>query len=387
MISFKNGVTLSRKQAKELDEKDSLVLSKGFTPKVMMRDQCDHPYLAKSPDPLTVSDVFKGYLPANKLTSSDPKLQKHCTSLEFEGAFLELLVPCLMKALFKDLIIVPEVYLHVDIDNKTYIYSKLLMGFDEFLHHKTNLKFGNLLQREALPRRQALQLTEDEAFIIGQLYAAALIFNHWDVLNSKLLNSGLVEQDDTKRACIVDFGFCCHLSYKGRHNDSLCEDDENFQEGKKIGLRFFSRDYVRDYRHRFALPFDVKVGSLLPHTLIEDLFEISGKDSISLSMRNGFQSIITQALKSIRSEPRLYSIVLQSCFDRFSKESVIQPHQLKQWINMSYYADTVEEDTLFNTIVGRIEDCERLLEQAQNGIDMLNLQENARDVYVKRQTF
>lgn len=381
MISFQDGIQLTQKSESSLQASESQLLSKGFTKKLLMVNQHQETFLAKSPDPLSVKEVFRGYIPEKELDSTTLATQKHLFSLELEISFIEVLIPRLMQALFAGQLITPEVYLHVDKDHHIFVLSKLLHGFDEFLHSKVENKFGYILNHKKIPSRDDLELTEQEAYLVGQLYAAALIFNHWDILNSKLLNAGKIEVRGQSTACIVDFGFCLHLSYKGRHTDSLCLDDENFKHGKKINYRFFSQDYNRDYRHRFALPFDTIVGALLPHTLIDDLYQLSGQDKISTAMRNGFSAMVNQADKSIRTNPKLYEQVFKECLQRISKESSITAEDLPQFLNMNYYLGKIGDDNLYTIVKGRVEDCFRLLACFEQGIDPRVLHEQARDAY------
>ncbi|WP_367607084.1 hypothetical protein [Legionella sp. W05-934-2] len=383
MLNFPGSLRIEYKEKSKLSPEDSELISKGFTPKTIMQDQEGHSYIAKSPDPLTAKDVFNGYVPPQAIDELDPKTKRHIFSLEFEGAFLELLIPNVMKGLFGDLMVVPEVYLHVGQNNQVILLSKILSHFDEFLHQKVTQKFGAVLENSEIPRREQLDLNEDDAFFIGQIYAAALIFNHWDILNSKFLNSGKIRVDNQFKACIVDFGFCGHLSYKGRHNDSLCIDDENFTKGKKINYRFFTSNYLQDYRHRFALPFDGRVGTLLPHTIIENLFDLSGNNPISLSMRKGFATMVEQAIHNLESNPNLYETAFNDSLNHFSKESSIQPQDLGEWINMSYYHGNPQSDTLFTIISDRVYDCQRLLNQFNQGVDAISLHEETRDHYVQ----
>ncbi|HAT1764949.1 TPA: hypothetical protein I8Y96_000402 [Legionella pneumophila] len=387
MISFQDGVKLIEKDSTSIQSRESELLGKGFTKKLLMVNQEQETFLAKSPDPLSVQEVFRGYIPEKKLDSTTEAVQKHLFSLELELSFIEVLIPCFMRVLFADQLITPEVYLHIDKNNHIFVLSKLLNGFDEFLYSKVAGKFGYILDHKKIPSRKDLDLTEQEAYLVGQLYAAALIFNHWDILNSRLLNAGKIEISGQTKACIVDFGFCLHLSYKGRHTDSLCLDDENFSYGKRINYRFFSLDYNRDYRHRFALPFDTMVGTLLPHTLIEDLYQLSGNDRLSTAMRNGFAAMIKQADKSIRSNPKLYEEVFSECLQRISNESSVKAEDLPYFLNMNYYLGKIGDDNLFSIIKGRIRDCFRLLSCFEQGIDPRILHENARDTYYKVNSF
>jgi hypothetical protein len=386
MPNFENGLRIESKDASSLSSENLDILKKGFTQKTMMFDQNGHPYLAKSPDPLTAKEVFTGYLPEGDISECNARLQSHVFSLEFEGAFLEMLAPNLMKALFGDLLAVPEVYLHVTEKQEIILLSKLMDGFDEFLHRKVSKNFGTLLDAAELPKRAQINLNKEEAYFIGQLYAAALIFNHWDILNSKLLNSGVVHSNGLSKAAIVDFGFICHLSYKGRHNDSLSLRDENFVHGKRVEYCFFTKQYLQNYRHRFALPFDSKVGTLLPHTLIEDLFDIAGEDPISKKMREGFRSMVEKASKTIESDPAFYEKVFQYTLSRISTDSAIPAKDLGQFMNMCFYHGPLGKDNLCTILTARVHDCQRLLQHVNRGTTMLAQHEQARDEYVSRNT-
>jgi hypothetical protein len=162
--------------------------------------------------------------------------------------------------------------------------------------------------------------------------------------------------------------------------------DENFVHGKKVHYTFFAQQYLQHYRHRFALPFDRKVGALLPYTLIEDLFDIAGNDPISLKMREGFRSMVEKALHTIESDPKFYERVFANTLKRISTDSAIPAKDLGNFINMSFYKGPLGKDNLCTILTERVRDCKRLLQKVNQETSMLALHELTRDEYATRNT-
>lgn len=382
MPTFKKNLHLQPAKPSNVDATHKKLLTEGITAKTILHDQHQHAYLAKQPDPLTVEDVFKDYLPKAAIDPDSPWQKAHIKSIELESAFLEVLMPSLVKALFGEHIVVPEVFLHVESDNSVYIISKLLPDFEEFLAHKPCLKEGKACFEPKLPSRKDLALTKQEAFIIGQLYAVGLVINHWDLLNSKLRNSGKARD----KPAIVDFGFCAHLSYKGRHADSLPLDDQNFNTDTKPNYNFFGQTYLQHYRHRHALPFDHQVAPMPTHTLIEDLYEMSKADEISQAMQAGFEFMVTAAQQNIKQNPKLLVDAFQQTLDKISNESHIQPPQLLAQINRNFYKAIPGSYNLFSIIKGRLFDCCRVLAGAKSGFSTMALQQQTQKRYQDAQS-
>lgn len=234
MPKLRHNTELVEVNKEKLPDNISSSLTKGITQKRILRDQFGTYYLFKKPDELTIDDVFKGYLSQKELKNPSFDASKHIFSIKLEGAFLEILIPRMAKKLFEGILVAPENYLHVDQDKSIAVISRFINSFCEFLSQKEITKTEPLFEREQLPKRDDLELTLEEGRILGQLYAVALVFNLWDLLNSKLLNSGYcTDKDNVKRAAIVDFGCGGTLSYKGRHADTLAMDDPEFSPSKK----------------------------------------------------------------------------------------------------------------------------------------------------------
>ncbi|KTD10646.1 hypothetical protein Lgra_1612 [Legionella gratiana] len=370
----------------KLPEKIASSLSKGITEKKILEDQFGAYYLIKKPDTLTVYDVFKGYLSDEQLENPDFDPKKHIFSIQLEGAFLEIVIPRMAKKMFEGILIVPENYLHVE-DKSIGVISKFINNFSEFLSQKDAIKIESLFDREHLPKRNDLSLTPEEAMIIGQLYAVALVFNLWDLLNSKLLNSGYCLREGIKQAAIVDFGCGATLSYKGRHADTLAMDDPNFLPAKKIDYSFFGQYYRDHYRHGYALPFDQLVAPLLPHTIISDLFNMSGKDPISQAMLEGFCHAITTAEKNMAQNPCLLEEGLAESYTAITLDSSVQADELQSHLNTEFYSIKPKKDShsLIHLLQQRLISAKMLISKFQAGISATSIQEEIRDYYYHSQ--
>lgn len=353
-------------------------LTTGLTEKSIFCDQDGSFYLAKKPDVLTVSDVFQGYLPQQSIHEDSPQLQKHIYSVQLERSFLEVLIPLMAKNLFKGVLEVPDNYLHITEDKTILVISKFIDNFQEFLGKKECIKGrSTYVDFEELPSRKDLQLTADEARIIGQLYAVALLFNLWDLFNSKLLNSGyVVNRGQPAKACIVDFGYGAHISYKGRHTDTLAYDDPNFILGHKIEHTFFGKSYQEHYRHDNALPFDTQVGPLLPHAVVTDLYSMSGKDEISQAMLSGFKQALKIAEKNEDENPQLLEEALSQSFAAITLDSKYQQQELKAHLHHEYY-----KETLIEIVRGRLRSALELIPKFEAGEDSRKIHEEIRDNY------
>lgn len=291
--------------------------------------------------------------------------------------------------MFEGILEVPENYLHVDKDKSIGVISKFINSFSEFLSQKETVKTEPLFEREQLPKRDDLSLTSEEARFLGQLYAVALVFNLWDLLNSKLLNSGYcVDKNHQKRAAIVDFGCGGTLSYKGRHADTLAFDDPDFSPTKKVAYSFFGQKYRDHYRHGYALPFDKLVAPLLPHTIIADLFDMSKEDKISRSMLEGFCEAITTAEKNMAQDPHLLEDALFQSLSAITLDSSIQTHDLKSHLNAEFYGKPEKNSHALVTILQqRLHSVKMLLMQFKVGISATEIQQEIRDYYYYSQNW
>lgn len=358
------------------------MLGKGVTPKQIVKDLDENFYMVKSPEHLPVKEVFKDYIPDPELENDDEAKRQHIFDVQLEMAFLEVFYSKVCKKLFSEFLVVPELLLHVDSGHEIYVFSKLLEHFYEFLSHKPCVAEALLYNRAVIPGREALELSMEEAHILGQLYAVSLVINHWDILNANLLNSGLSRVEDRTLPAIVDFGLCGHLSYQGRHNDSLPFKDKLFSLGRTIELNNSSDHYLRYYRAEHALPFDKKVGPLQPHRILNDLFDLSIQNPIALEMRKGFEFLIDHARQALMASPTILQEALTETLASVSNESAISRTAMLERFNQNFYTYQPNSFNIFSIIKARVYDCVRLLEEFRSGQSMTSIHENVRDLYV-----
>lgn len=358
----------------------------GFTPKQLVRDLQGRDYIAKKPDPLSVENVYQGFVSPTALQRNLSDKFQNVKSVELETTYLEILMPIVVKKLFNDLVLAPDNYLHLGSDGQVWVLSRMIDNFEEFLHQKPCIATRDPDDTGRIPSRESLSLTADEAYIIGQLYAVALVINHGDLLNSKLLNSGLRRQPDgSLQAAIVDFGMCAHVSYKGRHVDTLAQDDPGFLYKKTLGLNFFGKTYLEQYNYRHALPFDRMVAPMMMHSLIESLYEMSADDEISLMMRQGFEKAITTAIDKLEENPNLFVEALVEARERCSVESLPNMTALDEILTHSFYQTEPEQHNLITILSGRVYSCLTVLQNFKAGQTLVEQQQQVRDEYYESQ--
>lgn len=362
-------------------------VSKGMNKKKVIRSQHNEFFLLKTPGELNVNDVFQNYLPQSKISVDSAQLNYHLANLRLEEAFLEILIPRMAAKMFAGVLVVPETYLHIELGHNIWIISKFLKNFDEFLSHKPCIKERSLFYDDHLPTRADLELSEEEAYLLGQLYAVALVFNLWDLFNSNLLNSGFIREEDGKnKAAIVDFGYAAHISYKGRHTDTLALSDPNFFPKKKISYSFFGKNYREHYTHSYALPMDRVVGPLFPHLVVSDLFDMHADDEISRTMLSGFTEAIETALKNVEANPSLLREAMEQAFLAISVDSIVQANVLKGSLNPDFYSSSdSRQHNLLDILQGRLLSAAELIPQFAQGVSALSIQEEVRDFYYDSQ--
>ncbi|MCF6777546.1 hypothetical protein L3V83_13335 [Thiotrichales bacterium 19X7-9] len=228
----------------------------------------------------------------------------HIHNILLEQFCNEILFATLGSKLFPNTLAVPEVYLAYDEkEQKPFMLSKFFDHFDEFLHNKMkklypddDLNDPKYWDEHKKPTVEALNLTDQEQYILGQLYAVALITGHYDVINNiTMSNSGCVEMGDSaKRAAIVDLGPALGVAFSAKTSDELSAYNPGLFTQGKIG-----KSQVGGYEHIF--PFDRAVYLGLPRQIIgNELFNFDNENFIK-----GFESALMDAKAVINTNPQL----------------------------------------------------------------------------------
>ena len=138
----------------------------------------------------------------------------HLNDLLLEAAFGEVLYQLIGQTLF-DSFEATESYLHIDNGTgEPGIISKFRLDFNEFIEKKlqaaikTKMVSARDWDTHPIPSLEALDFNPQENYLLGKLYAVALITNDWDLVNNIMLsNSGCIgTTDSAEKIMVVDGG-------------------------------------------------------------------------------------------------------------------------------------------------------------------------------------
>jgi len=296
----------------------SIEISTGEAPKSFLTDG-HNLYVLKRPKKRTFSTIFresfpsdlaeyrhwtlaefhyaKGNLPPLKKAKLEPYAQ-HLNNLLFEAALGEILYQRIARALFESFE-ATENYLHIDKDTgEPCIISKFCPNFNEFPEKRLGAAApkrktsASEWEGQTTPQREALKFSENEYYLLGKLYALALITNDWDLVNNIMLsNAGcLGDSSCATKIMVVDGGNKFHFGF-----DGLTCDETAFQN-KEFNSEATKSHPLRGYDH--TLPFDEEVYLQLPRLLIPDLFSLTIP-----KLHTGFKDGINEAKRALIDNP------------------------------------------------------------------------------------
>lgn len=296
----------------------SLPLSTGESPKSFLTDGINL-YIVKQPKTRTFAQIFKSSFPLElreyqDWTAKDFSLKcellpaehrkklmpyfQHLNDILFEAAFGEVLYQRIAKALFASYS--PTIsLLHVDaLTGEPCILSKFRSDFNEFIEKKLVAAMGKTIKktaewdREKAPSRADLKFIDNEHYLLGKLYAVALLTHDWDVVNNIMAsNAGCIGDSRTSdKITVVDGGNKFHFGYGGL----TC--DESVFENREFNVHSLQTHPLSGYN--FTMPFDEEVYLDLPRLLVRDLFSLTNTQSL-----RGFKEVIAEARMSIMANP------------------------------------------------------------------------------------
>jgi hypothetical protein len=298
---------------------ESLEISKGEAPKSFLTDGF-HRYILKRPKKRTFSTIFKESFPTDLVQFREWTLEDFCQAkaslppltiarlepyvlhlkdLLFEAAFGEILYQRIAQALFNKSFAATENYLHIDKETGvSCIISQFCPSFNEFLDKrlsalvkKRKMSVSEWDEHPAL-RRDDLQFNTNEYYLLGKLYALALITNDWDLVNTIMLsNAGCMgDSSYANKIMVVDGGNKFHFGFDGL----TC--DETAFENNTFNPKSTKKHPLKGYEH--TLPFDEEVHLQLPRLLVPDLFSLTNP-----AVYKGFQEGINEAKTALISNP------------------------------------------------------------------------------------
>ncbi|MDF1795747.1 MAG: hypothetical protein P1U63_04325 [Coxiellaceae bacterium] len=324
--------------------------------------------------------------------------QEHLQDIMLESAYIECLVPALARELFGDVIIVPNNYMHVDATGNAMILSQFTPGFSEFLAEKEVVR-GNhpsLWGKTGTPypRRADFALNQQEAENTGVLYVMGIVFNHWDLLNSQMRNSGQVTlADGSTKPCVIDWGLSLHQARRGR----LCAEgtvhNPLFKEGVPLTYNFDSDPalYAMD---EHSMPFDGDVYPLMSRSFVRDLFDMgmtetdTGDKAVRDAMLAGAKKALDAVNTKLSTNPDIIDRTIAASRRLLTVDSAISFDEMGHRFNASYYGfDGKKEDyNLTDILSRRIKSLNMIVKRLEAGETLVGIAEEVRDDQVRRQT-
>lgn len=358
----------------------------GVNPKKIYKTLDGELFLAKILRPFKGKDIFSKNLPNSDILIEEVYKQ-HLHDLLIETAYVECLTPLLASRLFDGIFIAPKNYFHIGSD-EVLVLSNYIDSYNEFLAKKP-LMHGwhpDFWQSRSVPNRDEVQLTCEEAEIVGVIFAVSTLFNNWDILNSHLQNFGCVNASAELKACIVDWGKSLHQATRGY----LCDEDafynHFFKPNTPITYNFNYQDYD-PLRH--SMPFDGRVFPLSKNCFVRDLFDMSAEDDISQAMLLGFQKAIDCAKENIDGNPNLFREALFASKELLTQDSVIEFSIFESSINKAFYGfePTTGDDsyTLPVILEERLKELSLIAHHFREGVHLTHQSELVRDQYFRSQ--
>lgn len=333
----------------------------GLNPQSLCYDEKGDLYFLKTPKTRTDKEIFSNHAPH---LSSEAK-QQHKVELQLQQSLHEMLESCLAKAIFGDMLIVPELDLYLTADKKPLIASKAVAGFQEFL--RESKKVANKTKPEEWKglqfQRSELNLAIEHAHVLGSLFYIALLMGHWDVVNNiNLSNSGFVAIKTVAGIrylpVIVDWGNCGGVGFGGLSADETAFQNPYFPSRAKY---FGNKADNKITGFQYCIPFDTQVCVGLPRQIVSDLFDMNlnnkseEEKKFCVAMLAGFECARTQAQKSMQGS---LNQLIQSCVKETLHHHTDDPQFLSKLINEQFYLTDKKNDksfTLAAVLKGRFE--------------------------------
>jgi hypothetical protein len=367
MTSFPKVLKIGSKEFFLTETKDEL---SGLNPKKFYIDpETEEIYIAKVEKTRTIEAIFQDSVKFP--IKEKERLQSHVDSLRMGATAAGVISANIAKALFPTLLCVPENYLTCFEDGTPVILSKILpkeIQFEEFLSNKEVIKKKKPKTPkdwEQLISREQLNLTEEEAEVLGTIYYIALFMGHWDILNNiNLSNSGSVKINNTLTSCIVDWGNCGpHGGFGGLSQDSTSFYNPDFFKSEIEKPKKNNIDELMGFKG--AVPFDKEVLPLLPRQLASDLFNLTDNDSISKAMLKGFVKAHSEA--KINFNKKLVKDTIKKTF----KESLDSKYidQFQESLNQEAYIGH-SEYSIDKILKGRLYSLDHIIKDIEEGLSM-----------------
>jgi hypothetical protein len=311
-------------------------------------------------------------LQAGKEHISTEKIDQHLRDVQVLQNFNCVLAPLVGKAIFGDLVAVPENYFYIHEfgkrDQLPVVISVAMDGFTEFLSEAKTIKEKNpktpsdWKDEKSRPMRTQLNLDVEKAEVLGVIYCYALLMGHWDVFNNiNLSNSGFIRTGKELVTAIVDQGNQLGMGFGGVLADQTAAKNPAFAQAQEFlaGRLKLSSDNLTDCMH--CLPFDENVYPILPRQLVRELFNLTGDDEISEAVFKGFEKALLFAMKNIDALDKLIPQAIESSLRQHT--AVENQEFVRQLLSKDFYFPDEKQKnghTLLNVMKGRLRSIQEL---------------------------
>jgi len=272
----------------------------GLNPKVVYKNPKNELFLAKTEKERSYKSIFQDSI-ANLNVASRP-YQTHLDDLRDSSVATQYIASYIAKTILPSLH-VPHNFLLKLNDGTPIILSKLIpeqFSFNELLTNsnfikskKPELNSPLFWKKCQLPHRTAFDISASEATALGKIYYIGLLLSHWDIVNNiDLSNSGTVKINGALHPCIVDWGNCLGIGFGGLSQDATSFNNPEFKS------TYSDSNSVTGFIG--CTPFDDIVYPKLPRQVVNNLFDISSKNTLSCAMFKGFKEAHKEAEKNLK---------------------------------------------------------------------------------------
>lgn len=225
-----------------------------------------------------------------------------------------------------------------------------------------------------------LELTEKEAFILGQIYYAGLLMGHWDLFNNiNLSNSGyVIDENGALIPSIVDWGNCLGVGFGG-----VSQDASSFNN-PELDPKVSEDNLITGFKG--SVPFDSIVYPQLPRQLAAGLFDLdpSNPDKINQAVLSGFlaqhketselrskiEAVVTQAIEHTLAQNRSFESALPQELMVTGKGTYTKDEN-----NKLKREEQPDKPELIDILEGRCDSLDDIVSQLKKGISMKKISE------------
>lgn len=375
----------------------------GVSEKAIYIDEAGIEYFVKKNKPRATKDLFglteeqfqqiKSYHPEQY-----QNLEGHKLIVERTHLFLETLMPCITRNLFKGMIKVPENVFYIDKSTEqAYIISKKMDNFNEFMKDKIvsrHVQAGDEVPSSSpkhwdtrkRPIAEELKLSVEEANVIGKTLAFIYVFAAWDPWNNiDMSNSGFVKENDHFVPAIVDMGNMGPVGFGGKSKDESALLNQYFKsltESKETDLMGYAE----------CVPFVGIVKPLPPRQLVPELLTMMtadpAKSSIGFAMFQGFKEACGQLEKSLGHFDEDLRDAIQEVFAKYTNDkNIVYAGGL---LNESFYfpeSKDMHADTFVNVLRERVLSTLGILAELEQGVSLKKIDEERMQMIAQQQRF